>query len=98
VLRFYSHLGYAAVLTLQWVHDPGAADAQIARLERGCLAGFAASRGAFGGIPQLFLSLPQPDAALARAAEREAPGCVAGFTMVKELGTRAVTPGPTGAS
>ena len=36
-------------------------------------------------MPQTFARLPAVDFALKARAEREAPGCVAGFTMAKRL-------------
>lgn len=89
-IGFYVKLGYRAVLMLSWTRDPAAADAQIARLTFGCLAGFDVTRAAYDGTPQLFVALPRPDEALARRATREAPGCVAGFVLTKLLMQRGV--------
>jgi hypothetical protein len=84
-IDFYVHLGYRTVLMLQWSRDPAAAEAQIARLTGGCLAGLPFTRADYGWGPQLFVSLPRPDQALARRAEQEAPGCVAGFVLTKSI-------------
>lgn len=84
-IGFYDHLGYGVVLMLHWTRESSAADPKIARLQRGCLAGLTTSRATHGDLPQLFATLSRPDVALMKAAEREAPGCVAGMVMVKSL-------------
>jgi len=58
---FYIRHGYQTMLLLQWGYDPGRFDAEVEALTAGPLKEMTWHRSSFGGVPQLFVDLDEPD-------------------------------------
>jgi DNA-binding transcriptional MerR regulator/GNAT superfamily N-acetyltransferase len=82
---FYIRHGYQTMLLLQWVYDPGRFDAEAAALTAGPVKEMTWRRSSFGGVPQLFVDLDEPNPVVRAQVQDLVCGAHVGYCMTKTM-------------
>jgi DNA-binding transcriptional MerR regulator len=96
---FYIRHGYQTMLLLQWAYDPSRYDAEVAALTGGPLKEMTWHRESFGGVPQLFVDLDEPNPVVQAHVQDLISGAYVGYCMTKAINAppEPVTAQPRGA-
>lgn len=87
---FYVRHGYQSLLLLQWVYDPRSFEAEVAAVLEGPLRGMAHRKASFNSVPQLFVTLDEPNpVGRAQVADLIA-GAHVGYCMRRDVGKEPV--------
>jgi DNA-binding transcriptional MerR regulator len=82
---FYIRHGYQTMLLLQWVYHPDRFDAEVAALTAGPVQEMTWHRDSFGGVPQLFVDLDEPNPLVRAQVQDLAAGAHVGYCMTKAI-------------
>src|SRR5579862_795381 len=85
---FYIRHGYQTMLLLQWAYDPSAFDTEVAALAAGPVLGMTWQRDSFGGVPQLFVELDEPNPVVRAQVQDLVSGAHVGYCMTKVMNAR----------
>lgn len=85
VTGFYIRHGYQTRLLLQWVYDPQGFEAEAAALLEGALHGMAHEKASFNGVPQLFVTLDEPNPSMRAQIADQVEGAHVGYCMSRDL-------------
>jgi DNA-binding transcriptional MerR regulator len=94
---FYIRHGYQTMLLLQWAFDPSRFDAEVEALAAGPLKEMTWRRESFGGVPQLFVNLDEPNPVVQAQIQDLVSGAHVGYCMTKAISAQnePATPGPS---
>ena len=73
------------MLLLQWTYDPSRFEAEVAAQAAGPVMGMAWHRASFGGVPQLFVELDEPNPVVRAQVQDLVSGAHVGYCMTKAL-------------
>lgn len=82
---FYVRHGYQTLLLLQWVYDPQSFEAEVAALLEGRLHGMAHRTASFNGVPQLFVTLDEPNSVIRTQVADLVGGAHVGYCMSRDI-------------
>lgn len=82
---FYIRHGYQTMLLVQWVYDPGRVDAEVAALTAGPVQEMTWHRDSFGGVPQLFVDLDEPNPVVRAQVQDLVRGAHVGYCLTKAI-------------
>jgi len=82
---FYIRHGYQTMLLLQWAYDPSRFDAEVQALAAGPVKEMTWHRDSFGGVPQLFVDLDEPNPAVRDQVQDLVSGAHVGYCMTKAI-------------
>jgi DNA-binding transcriptional MerR regulator len=82
---FYIRHGYQTMLLLQWAYDPGRFDAEVEALAAGPAKEMTWRRSSFGGVPQLFVDLDEPNPVVRAQVQDLVSGAHVGYCMTKAI-------------
>jgi DNA-binding transcriptional MerR regulator len=88
---FYVRHGYRTLLLLQWANDPSHYEDDVQALLNGPLAEMDHTRESFRGIPQLFVTLDEPDPTVRATALDIVHGAHVGYCMTRSISSPAGT-------
>lgn len=73
------------MLLVQWAYDPGRVDAELAALTVGPVQEMTWHRDSFGGVPQLFVDLDEPNPVVRAQVQDLVRGAHAGYCLTKAI-------------
>ena len=93
---FYIRHGYQMMLLLQWAYDPSRFDTEVTALAAGPVQGMTWHRDSFGGVPQLFVELHEPNPVVRAQVQDLVSGAHVGYCMTKVINAQnqPATPDP----
>jgi DNA-binding transcriptional MerR regulator len=82
---FYIRHGYQTMLLVQWVYDPDRFDAEVAALAAGPVQEMPWRRDSFGGVPQLFVDLDEPNPVVRAQVQDLVRGAHVGYCLTRAI-------------